>query len=163
MRSTRAEFVSVFKETFSKAYATKKEPHVGPHDVAGFDESAEEYSDKIGRWTREVLISIGTDDFWGWLGVAHTTRIPLDRLHNWLQSALEPGQPPKLVTLVVTKATLYLNEFDELLSEYAYGRVWSDLLQSLELRYEPPWLSLIVQVYLGIAHAVKVGNSISDN
>lgn len=103
---------------------------------------------KIGRWAGETLNSIRDDFFWGCLYLAHGSRCPLDHMHNWLQSSLSPGDPPKLATLVYSKASAIVESFDSLIDDGAYYHVWSDMLEVVEWRDEESWLARAVQVSL---------------
>ena len=85
-------FLAVFAGKARPATAAKK----GARDVADVDEdTAESYSQKVGRWARETLVIIRTDAFWGSLALAFTSRMPVDEMHCWLQKLPKPGDPPK--------------------------------------------------------------------
>ncbi len=148
LRTTRSELVAVFVAAFAKIKPRVTKRKDGPHDVVDFDESAEDYSAKIGRWIRETLEAIKLDFFWASLVVANVSRGPLDHFHNWLQKALAPDQPPKMITLVVSKATSISEAFDDLLGISAYDTVWAVLWDVIEWRDELHWLAKIVEVFM---------------
>ncbi len=60
-----------------------------------------------------------------------------------------PGCPPKLVTLVCSKASAIDADFVLLVAPTSYDRLWRDVLEVVGWREEPFWLSKIVQVRTG--------------
>ncbi len=138
----------MFRAVFSKLPKRDARDTIGEHDVIEQDETAESYSAKIGRWAKETLDALAEDYFWGTLSVSHMSRSPLDHFHNWLQSR-RPDAPPKLVTLVCSKASAIVAEFVLLVAPTSYDRLWRDVLEVVGWREEPFWLSKIVQVRTG--------------
>ena len=109
------------------------------------DESAEDFSAKIGRWGLETLAAIQDDFFWGSLFLAHISRGPLNHLHNWLQQRQADGEQPKLLTFVHSKATEIGEEFGILVEPQAFENLWSGFLEIVSAQDVPLWLGRAVQ------------------
>ena len=108
----------VAREVVEKARATRR-PRAGP-DADEEEDDANTYSQKLGRWSREVDAAVHTDEFWIVLDIAHVTRGPFMHLENWLESQRtrndsDKSEAPAMLELVCDKVEEIRKEFEELL------------------------------------------------
>lgn len=160
---TRRELVAVFlaavvnKPQKASKKATAAEP------ILILDETAEDYTVRMSRWTAEVVENILEDAFWGDLYISHYCRTPIDHLHNWLQKTTTPKDtdPPPLLTYVCNMVDKIENEICFLFGDKAYDTIWSELFfDVLEGRDIEFWTCRIVMVLLAIAADFRHRNTI---
>lgn len=112
-----------FKGAFGcvEASATHAARPAQADDIDYFDEDMTQLRDRLGRWTREALVSVSDDNFWSHVLIGHVVKGPVVHLQKWIMS-----KPERAVReLVHGQAQHFAEMFDRMLLD---DKVWSGLL-----------------------------------
>ena len=129
LRAKQTELVAVFEIVFARLPTrteVRKRPAAATDDHHASVEAEKEYSQRMGRWAREVLEAIHDPNCGCLLRISHMLRAPLDHFIHYLMKKRQAGEPSALASLVWYKA-------DEIRAEIAAlsnSDQWQSLLDN---------------------------------
>ena len=130
LRAGKEECCACFKRVFAKTGKKRKAENsentaVDESEVSLLHESSEAYSQKTGKWAKDVLESFSDPDLWCRIVVGHLSRTPLSHSLHWWQKG--GPRPSKIIDFVCEHGTVISQEWDFLLSPEAFHTAWAEL------------------------------------
>ena len=151
MDDTRSVFQNVFGEASASAPRRRRRRKGNARAseledaLAGSIEDAETYTETVGRWVWESLLTTCDKEFWAKLHLQHLSRGPASKALNSIQKS---NRMDALVTHVVPTAMV---DFDEVIADGSASTVWADMLQLIEPEQQHHWLRDAMCACIGVA------------
>ena len=95
----RGQFVEVLKKVFDTAGDDGAAPQKRKTQPLGEDDEREQYTEKLGRWTREAIADIESAKLWTTMTIASVSRRPVSHVANWLQKEATNARGKRMAVL----------------------------------------------------------------